>query len=100
MPGKLPHEIFQRLGGLVISLGRLGQSFLEKEIALRLVVRTGARQLARVGEEPVTIVLLKPGERRVQKRVTTETRRIIGYLLERLARFVELARLIINARHQ
>src|SRR5256714_3078656 len=53
-------KTFDRLGSITVSVRGLGQTLLEEEIAPRRVARRAVRQLFRVREETILIVLLDP----------------------------------------
>ena len=69
---ELSNEALEGFGGLVVALRRLGEPFLEQKIAARVISCAAARQLFRVGQEPVPVVLLEPGERSVKQRIAAE----------------------------
>src|SRR5205814_1987555 len=73
--GELAHEIGQRLRGLVVSVRGLGEAFLQQKIGARLIVRSAARHFLRIREESLLVVLLKPRERSIEKRVAAKSRR-------------------------
>ena len=90
MARKLTQKIFQRLRGLDVALRRLRQPLLEEKLGTRVIVRPAVRQRFRVRQEALPVVLLQPGQRGIVKRVATQTRRIVGNLLEGLSGLVKM----------
>ena len=86
--------------GLVVSVRGLGEAFLQQKISARLIVRSAARHFFRIREESLLVVLLKPRERSIEKRVAAKTRRIVCDLLETLRCLIEMPRQILDPRRQ
>src|SRR5687767_2579524 len=72
---KLAQKISERLSGLLVPLRGLGEAFLKRKIAARLLVSAALAQLLYVRDKPDIIVLLKPRERSIEERIAGELRR-------------------------
>ena len=60
MPRKIPKKAVQRFRRFIVSLRRLGEAFLERQVAARIRIAPALGQLFYVRGEPRIITQLEP----------------------------------------
>ena len=72
--GKFSQKRLQCLGRFLVSLRRLGETFLEQQVAARFLVPAGLAHLTIIGQKARVVAHLEPGERSIKERIGGEMR--------------------------